>query len=131
MSPALPNSQESACSSKGGVKIINLTQGTTLADNVCVADNIFTRIKGLLGKEGLTRGEALIIKPCNSIHMFFMRFAIDAVFADKNNKVVGLVERLRPFRLSPIFFKAYFVIELPAGTIQETRTKIQDRLSIE
>jgi len=109
----------------------NRTQGTTLADNVKVADNIFTRVKGLLGRSGLNRGEALIIKPCNSIHMFFMRFAIDAIFVDRNNQVVGLVKRLRPFRLSPIFWKAYFVIELPAGTIQETRTQIQDYISIE
>lgn len=113
------------------MKIINITQGTTLADNACVADNFSTRIKGLLGRKSLARGEALIIKPCNSIHMFFMCFAVDAVFADKNNRVVGLVESLRPFSLSPIFFKAHFVVELPAGTIQETRTKIQDQISLE
>lgn len=113
------------------MKIINLTQGTILADNAVMADSIFTRIKGLLGRKGLAKGEALIIKPCNSIHMFFMRFAIDAVFVDKNNKVVGLVERLKPFRLSPIFFKAHFVVELPIGTIQETRTQIQDYISFQ
>jgi hypothetical protein len=113
------------------MRITNLTQGTTLADNVSVADNIFKRIKGLLGKNGLNRKEALVIKPCNSIHMFFMRFAIDAVFVDRNNKVVGLVKNLKPFCVSQVFFKAYFVIELPLNTIQETRTQIQDYISLE
>ncbi len=113
------------------VKIINLNQGTTLAEETVVAEGIFSRIKGLLGKKGLSQGEALIIKPCNSIHMFFMRFAIDAVFVDKNNRVVGMVKCLKPFTVSPIFLKARFVIELPANTIQESRTQVGDYISIE
>ncbi|MCA9398623.1 MAG: DUF192 domain-containing protein, partial [Candidatus Omnitrophica bacterium] len=66
-----------------------------------------------------------------SIHMFFMRFAIDAVFVDKNDHVVGLVENIKPWRLSPIFFKASYVIELPAGTIQETGTSKNDKIKIQ
>lgn len=113
------------------MKVINLNQGTTLATNAVVADDILRRFQGLLGRKRLEKGEALIIKPCNSIHMFFMRFAIDAVFVDKNNKVAGLVKNLKPFRLSPVFFKARFVVELPAGAIEESRTQIGDYISAE
>ncbi len=84
-----------------------------------------------MGRKSLENGEALIIEPCNCIHMFFMRFAIDAVFVDRKNEVVGLAEKLKPFRLSPIFFKANFVIELPANKIQESRTQIQDYIALE
>lgn len=113
------------------MKIKNLTQGTTLADKVVMADNIFTRMKGLLGRKSFLKGEALIIKPGNSIHMFFMRFSIDAIFLNRQNKVVGLVKNLKPFQFSPIFFKAFFVIELPYHTIEETHTQMGDYLSLE
>jgi len=56
------------------VKITNQTKNTVLAAHAAVADRLFKRIKGLLGKKGLGEGEALIIRPCNSIHTFFMRF---------------------------------------------------------
>jgi len=45
-----------------------------LAAQAAVADRLFKRIKGLLGRNALGEGEALIIRPCNSIHTFFMRF---------------------------------------------------------
>ncbi|MDP2940607.1 MAG: DUF192 domain-containing protein [Candidatus Omnitrophota bacterium] len=112
------------------MRAINISQGTTLAQKLDVADNFFTRLKGLLGEKELAKGNGLLIKSCNSIHTFFMRFAIDAIFVDKNNKVVGLVKNLKPFRLSPIFFNASFVIELPCQTIAETHTQIGDYISL-
>jgi uncharacterized membrane protein (UPF0127 family) len=60
--------------------------------------------------------------------MFFMRFAIDAIFVDKQDRVVGLVERIKPFRLSPVFFHARDVIELAPGTITATKTALGDHL---
>ena len=62
--------------------------------------------------------------------MLFMRFTIDVLFVNKENKVVGVVERIKPFRLSPIFFKASFAIELPEGTIANARTQCGDELEI-
>ena len=62
--------------------------------------------------------------------MFFMRFPIDAAFLDSANIVVGLVRRIPPFALSPIFWKAVKVLELPAGTIDTTGTKLGDQLRL-
>jgi uncharacterized membrane protein (UPF0127 family) len=85
-------------------------------------------MKGLLGSEEIVAGEALVITKCQSIHMFFMRFAIDAIFVDNQDRVVGLVENIKPFYLSPIFFRSKYVIELKAGTIAATKTSLQDQL---
>ena len=113
------------------MKAINKTKNTVVAAQINIADSFVSRLKGLLGETDLPAGHGLAIKGCNSIHMFFMRFAIDAIFTDKNNQVVGLVENIKPFRLSPIFFKAHLVVELPAGTIQESKTELGDQINFE
>ena len=63
--------------------------------------------------------------------MVFMRFAIDVLFVDKNDCVVGVVEHVRPFRFSPIFFKSKYAIELPEGEIVQTKTALGDKIQIE
>ena len=107
----------------------NTTKGTELGDNVLLAGTAQTRNKGLLGRDGLDAGEGLWIKPCEAIHMFFMRFAIDAVFIDKKKRVTKIAANLRPWRLSASF-KAHSVVELPAGPAQRTHTEPGDQLEI-
>ncbi len=63
--------------------------------------------------------------------MFFMRFAIDAVFVDKNNSVVGLVKNIKPFQLSRIFLKSSYVIELASGIIEEKKIEIGDIIAVD
>jgi len=110
--------------------IHNITQQSILAQDAVIADNPFKRMKGLLGREALNSSEALVITGCNSIHMLFMKFTIDVVFVDRNNRVVGLTPRIKPFQLSPVFWKSACAIELPAGTIEATRTCVGDQLHI-
>ena len=112
------------------MKIINQTKDTVLAKEVIIADTFLKRIKGLLGRKDFLPGEALIIKPCNSIHTFFMRFPIDVLFVDKDNRVLKALSSVKPFRLTSIYFQASFVIELPSGTIQSTLTCKGDTLQI-
>jgi len=111
------------------VKILNQTKNTTIAQEAAVAETPLTRITGLLGKKTLERRHALILKPCNSIHTFFMQFSIDALFVDKNKIVVALLPGLKPFCFSRAYFKAQCVIEMPAGTIAETATAVGDTLA--
>jgi hypothetical protein len=111
--------------------IYNKTRQIPLVQNATVAKTFFDRAKGLLGKKHILKDEALIIPGCSAIHMFFMRFPIDVVFADKEKKVVGLVRNIKPFFLSPIFFRAYFAIELQAGIITAYGIQIGDVLSFE
>jgi uncharacterized protein len=112
------------------VRILNKTRDTNLASQAELSDTVFSRLKGLLGRTVLPEGHALIITDCRSIHMLFMRFAIDVVFADREYRVVGLVENIMPFRISPYFWKAYYAIELPTGTIRMARIEKGDQLLV-
>ena len=63
--------------------------------------------------------------------MFFMRFPIDVVFINEQNRVVGLVENIKPFQMSPLFWKADRAVELSASAIARSNTKIGDFLVLE
>ena len=104
------------------MKAVNLTTQQELACNMVTAKNVFARMKGLLGKSSLQPGEAMLIEPCNGIHTFGMRFAIDIIFLDRENRVVAITKDMRPNRLTPLYFRAKRVIELPAGTVEKTAT---------
>ncbi len=112
------------------MKVLNKTKNIALASRAVLADTFFSRLTGLLNRNSLSEGEALIITRCQSIHMFFMRFAIDVIFVGRDNRVVGIVEHIQPFQLSPVFFKSHYAIELRAGTILATQTSIGDYLDL-
>jgi len=111
--------------------IINKTNKTILAENVIIANTPFKRMKGLLGKKEFIKGHALILDPCNSIHTFFMVFPIDVLFVDKNNRVVKTISSIKPFCLTPIYFRSKLAIELPEGTIISTATQEGNMISLE
>lgn len=111
--------------------LINETRNITLAKKVLIADTPFKRMKGLLGRNSFNQAEALIIKPCNSIHTFFMRFPIDVIFVNRQNSIVKTIINLRPWRLTGVYLSADFCIELPAGIISATRTAKNDFISFE
>ena len=64
--------------------------GTPLCERCLLADSPVTRLKGLLGRSGLGANEGLLLTPAPAIHTFFMRFPIDAVFVDREMRVVGV-----------------------------------------
>ena len=113
------------------MKIFNQTKNSLLAEKIEMANTPILRMKGLLGRNSLKDNEAMIITSCNSIHTFFMRFAIDALFLDKQNKVVGLKENMLPFRITRIFPRANQVVELSAHKISQSRTQLNDLIQIE
>ena len=112
------------------MKAINKRTGKVLATNVKVADTIFTRMKGLLGKKELPPGEALWIKPCFSVHTFFMQFPIDVLFLNKKNEVIAAVTDLTPNRLTRLYPQAFSVLELPIGTINAYDIKLGNQIEI-
>lgn len=112
------------------MKVFNLSLGNYLAENVILADTFLTRMRGLIGRAALTSTEGLLITRCQSIHMFFMRFPIDAVFVDRSHCIVGLVSQIKPFSFSPIFFRAQYVVEIASGRIKETGLAIGHRLEL-
>jgi len=109
--------------------VTNITLNTVLANNCGIADTFFARFRGLQLKRDLPAGCELLITPCNSIHMFFMRFSIDAVFIDANNTILYIEESMKRWRISKVISKSKSVLELPAGTASATGTKPGDRLT--
>lgn len=110
------------------MQVINKSKNTMLGDKISLADDFFSRLFGLIPKRKLAAGEGLIIKPCSSIHMFFMKFPIDVLFVDDNNEIVYLLENFRPWMVSKIVRGSRYVIELPAGTIKRTNTQVGDAI---
>lgn len=108
-------------------QLLNRTRGSVLASRLEIADSGRKRSKGLLGRDGLGPGEGLWIVPCESVHTFFMQFAIDLVYLDRNNKVRKVRSAVPPWRLSACL-SAHSVVELPAGTVVQTETQRGDLL---
>lgn len=112
------------------MKVTNITKNCLIADKVASAHGLFSRIKGLLGRKGLDEQEGLFIKPCTQIHTWFMRFPIDVLFIDKNDVVIHLINDMRPFRISGLYFASKGVLELASGVINRTKTEVGDSITI-
>jgi len=113
------------------VFVYNKTRETFLSFRVKVADSLLSRLIGLLGKRSLQPDSGVWIVPANAVHTIGMLFSFDLVLIDKNFKVVGLRELVRPFTITRPNFKAESVLELPAHSIFRSRTQIGDQLLIE
>ena len=99
------------------MQIERVSDQSVIVRELRMADNFFTRAKGLLGTRDLPEGHGLLIRPCNSVHMLGMSYAIDVVFLSKAMEIVRVIQELKPWRLSPVVKGAYQVLELPVGTI--------------
>ena len=111
------------------LQVFNLTRQQSVATSARLAKSLWSRLCGLLLSKPLSEGEGLYLLPCNSIHMFGMRFAIDAIFVDKSGRVVGIENDIQPWQLSKLYWKAHGCLELPVGTISDTNTVIGDQLT--
>ncbi len=113
----------------------NLTRDTILAHELEIADTLWSRFKGLMGRRSLPAGRALWLTG-NGIHMFFMRFPIDAVFlgratAEGDRPVVSIHRQVRPWiGIVPFVRGAAGVLELPAGMIDASGTQRGDTMRL-
>jgi uncharacterized membrane protein (UPF0127 family) len=112
-------------------RVTNLTRNTLLADRAARADTFVSRFRGLMGRPELPLGDGLQIDPCTSIHTFFMKIPIDALFLDRSLQVVDVCHAMPPWRMSRVYFGAQSVLELPAGTAAASGTQVGDRLAFE
>lgn len=113
----------------GQMLVRNLTRNTQIADKLEVARSGPKRSKGLLGRNGLGQGEGMWIIPCEAVHTFFMRFPIDLIYLDRKHRVKKVRGSVPAWRISGCL-SAHSVLELPSGTIRETRTERGDLLEI-
>lgn len=109
---------------------VRLDRGPVVCERCLLATNAWLRTRGLLGRARLDPDEGLWIQPTNSVHMFFMRFAIDVVWAAPDGRVLKLVEGLGRWRLSGCR-GAKVALELPVGAIRRSGVRVGDHLVIE
>ena len=106
----------------------NANRESVLGEAIEVAETSAKRAKGLLGRDALAAGEGLLFKHCSSLHTLFMRFAIDIVFISKEGKVLKVAHAVPPFRICIAPLRAHYALELPAGSIEVSGTKVNDML---
>jgi uncharacterized protein len=112
------------------LRIRNITKSTMLADRADIADTSAKRKRGLLKHTGLAEGEGLWIVPCEGVHSFFMKFAIDVVFINRKRIVTKVRPNMVRSRIA-LSIRAHSTIELPLGMIEKSRTVVGDRLELE
>jgi uncharacterized membrane protein (UPF0127 family) len=101
-----------------------------IAERVQLASDPWSRFWGLMGRPELPAGHGILITPCSSIHMFFMRFPIDVLFLDRDDVVVKVVHSIKPWRTA-LGGGGKKALELPAGTAAEAGIAIGDQISFE
>ena len=84
------------------------------------------RLKGLLGRASLGGDEGILLRPCNAIHMWFMKFPIDALFLDRDGRIVKIYHSIRPWQATRTWWKVKSVLEVAAGTAARVGLKEGD-----
>jgi|SRR5436190_2473009 len=108
---------------------VTTSGGGVVCDSCLIADSLWLRMKGLLGRRELPDGEGILLRPASSIHMAFMRFPIDAVFLSRDLTVLRVVRDLGPWRMATRL-RAHSVLELPAGTCERAGVREGERLAL-
>lgn len=113
------------------MKAVNARSGQLLAADLSVAATFLSRSRGLLGRKELPAGTGLLLTPCNGVHTLFMKFPIDVLFLDKDNRVIETREQLQPYRITRLFLSCSRVLELPAGALCASGTAPGDTILID
>ena len=109
--------------------LVNVTRGTVVAEQLEAAFDSRSRKQGLLGREGLDDGRALVIAPCGGVHTFFMRFPIDVLFVGRDGRVRKVKPAVAPWRLA-LGLGAFAVVEGAPGMIERSGTRPGDQVAL-
>lgn len=103
--------------------------GATL--EVEIAESFFSRLRGLMGRSHLDKGHGLLLAPCNSIHMLFMRFAIDVVYLDKEFCIKKIARDVPTWIGMSFCFGAWAALELPSGEADRLKLRVGQKFTRE
>lgn len=120
------------------IKLQLLKNKEIVADECIVADQFLTRFKGLMGRDSIDPGFAMLFPKCNSVHVWFMRVAIDVVFCKRTDgegkpllTVTSVVSGVKPWRFLPLLdTQATDVVELKAGRAENVGLQAGDELCL-
>ncbi len=107
---------------------VNRSTHRVLTERVVQAETFGERLRGLLGRTVLPDGEGLYLAHCRAVHTAGMRFPIDVLFLDEDGRVVRTAETMPPYRFRVAARPARDVLEVPAGTVASTGTKVGDQI---
>ena len=109
--------------------IVNARSGKVVAERLLTAFDSRTRKKGLLAHDSLPQSTAMVIAPSNAVHTFFMKFPIDIVFVSKGGRVLKIRSSVPAWRMTASL-RAFAVLELAAGSLDGSDTKVGDQLIV-
>lgn len=117
------------------VKFQSLKNQIVITDKCYVAERFVDRLRGLIGKATWSPGEGMYFPRCSSIHMWFMKIAIDVVFLKRNNDdrfiVTSIRKSIPAWKIVPLLdMRATDTLELPVGTIDRCRIQVEDELCL-
>jgi uncharacterized membrane protein (UPF0127 family) len=111
------------------VRIVNKTRGGLLGDRVGVADTMWRRVRGFLGRSRPSTGDGLLLSPCRAVHMYGVSYSLDVLFLDRHGEVIAVYPGLAPWKRTSWYRRAMYALELPAGTVDATSTAAGDFLA--
>ena len=112
------------------IRVWNETKKDWVADRVRLANTWGTRLRGMLGSPEPVTGEGMLIVPCQAVHMYWMKYALDVAFLAPDGRIVETYHGLRPSQRSKWHREADRALELRVGTLESTGTQIGDRLEV-
>lgn len=92
-----------------------------LAERAELADTVWRRFWGLMGRTSLPAGSGVVLKPGGSIHMFFMRLPLDVLHVDRAGRVTHVLRGIKPWRIGPLIVGGALAVELPVGAAAATQ----------
>ena len=110
------------------LQVRNGSRGTTLGGRILWADGMLTRMRGFLMRPEPQDGEGLLLSPCRGVHMYGMRFPLDVLFLDRGGTVLSAFDQLAPGERTPLQRGARHALELPAGTLKRSGTRVGDQI---
>jgi protein-S-isoprenylcysteine O-methyltransferase Ste14/uncharacterized membrane protein (UPF0127 family) len=110
--------------------LLNATQGIPCPYRVYLANSVYARMIGLLGTDGSDPAMALWFVPCSSIHTFGMNYPIDALYLDGEERVVRILQHVKPNQVFMPVSAVKSVLELPAGAAGRCGFRVNDRLEV-
>lgn len=112
------------------LSVKNVTRNTMVVEQGRVADNFWTKFRGLMGVRQLPVGDGLLIEGCDSVHTHFMRMPIDVFYIDDKQRIVGIDAAMKSWRIGRRRPTASAVLEAPSGTAARTHSTIGDQLQL-
>lgn len=114
---------------EAAMRITNRTRNTLLGTRVKPATTFWSRLRGYIGRAQPKPGDGILLMPSDAIHTWWMTFELDVLFLDDRGRVLELARSLRPWKRTRRVVGARYVLEVPAGTIDASGTRVGDELS--